>query len=245
VKLTTVQINSYKNDGYITIENVFKPSEMDLAIHEAQQWQEEFITNLSEADKMWYLDKSTSIQNQVRKLDNPVSQRQLFKDIALSPALVSIVEELIGKEVIAFFSQIFFKPPQGGGPKPTHQDNFYFGPDQGNHVITAWIAFDDALLENGCLYYGKGSNQGRLIEHQAPEDEPFNYQILDSAKVPMVAAPVKKGGINLHHGRTMHQSSNNTSHLWRRAIAIHYMQKEVNLVNSIFEFDPVHFVKAY
>ena len=48
VKLTTVQINSYKNDGYITIENVFKPSEMDLAIHEAQQWQEEFITDLGE-----------------------------------------------------------------------------------------------------------------------------------------------------------------------------------------------------
>jgi len=245
MKLTSEQLSTYEKNGFITIENVFNHSEMDQAIKEAQQWQEEFINDISEADKKWYLDRSTSIQDQVRKLDNPVSQRQLFKEMALSPKLVSIVEGLIGKDVIAFFSQIFFKPPLGGGPKPTHQDNFYFGPDNGDHVITVWIAFDNALIENGCLYYGKGSNQGKLIEHQAPEKEPFNYQIPDANKVPMTAAPVKKGGINLHHGKTIHQSSNNTSNLWRRAMAIHYMQKEVKLVNPIFEFDPVHFVKAY
>jgi ectoine hydroxylase-related dioxygenase (phytanoyl-CoA dioxygenase family) len=83
------------------------------------------------------------------------------------------------------------------------------------------------------------------FEHYAPEKEPFNYQIPDSKKVAMTAAPVNKGGINLHHGKTIHQSSNNTSDLWRRAMAIHYMQKQVRLVNPIFEFDPVHYVKAY
>jgi len=245
VKLKVNQIDHYRTNGFVTIENVFSPSEMDHAIQEAKRWQDEFISDMSEADKQWYLDKSTSIRNQVRKLDNPVSQRQLFKDIAQSQKLVPMVEELIGNHVIAFFSQIFFKPPMGGGSKPTHQDNFYFGPDKGDSIITVWIAFDDALVENGCLYYGSGSHQGKLIEHFAPEDEPFNYQIPEADKVPMTAAPVKKGGINLHHGKTFHQSSNNTSDLWRRAMAIHYIQKEVKLVNPIFEFDPVHFVKTY
>jgi ectoine hydroxylase-related dioxygenase (phytanoyl-CoA dioxygenase family) len=175
MKLTTEQVDLYQKDGFITVENLFQPSEMDRAIQEAHQWQEEFIAEISETDKNWYLDGSTSVQNQVRKLDNPVSQRPLFRDMALSPKLVSTVERLIGKDVIAFFSQVFFKPPYGGGPKPPHQDNFYFGPDQSDHTITVWIAFDDALRENGCLYYGKGSNLGELIEHYAPEKEPFNY----------------------------------------------------------------------
>lgn len=245
MNLTPAQLDTYQKDGYLTIENVFTSDEMDKAIQEARQWQEEFLANISDEDKKWYQDGATAIQNQVRKLDNPVSQRPYFRELALSPKLITMVEQLIGKDIIAFFSQVFFKPPQGGGPKPTHQDNFYFGPDNEKNVITAWIAFDDAKVENGCLYYGKGSNHGELFNHFAPENEPFNYQIPDSKKVSMTPAPVQKGGINFHHGKTIHESSNNTSDLWRRAMAIHFMQKDVKLINPIFEFDPIHFVEAF
>lgn len=245
MELSALQLQSYQSNGFVTIEGVFTPVEMDRAIEEATEWQNEFIANLTEADKKWYLDQGTSIKNQLRKLDNPVSQRKFFKKMALSPGLVSMVEELIGKEVIAFFSQIFFKPPHGGGPKPIHQDNFYFGPDKRDQIITVWIAFDNATIENGCLYYGKGTNLGDVVEHFAPDHEPFNYQIPDSRKVPMTAAPVQKGGISLHHGNTFHQSSGNNSGWWRRAMAVHYMQSKVNLVSPIFKYDPAHFVKVY
>ena len=245
MKLSAEQLQSFKNNGFVTVEGVFTPAEMDRAIEEATAWQHEFIENLTEDDKKWYLDTGTSIKNQLRKLDNPVSQRKFFREIALSPRIVSMVEELIGKEIIAFFSQIFFKPPYGGGPKPIHQDNFYFGPDKRNRVITLWIAFDDATIENGCLYYGKGTNLGDVVKHFAPNDQPFNYQIPDSMKVPMTAAPVHKGGISLHHGNTFHQSSGNNSKTWRRAMAVHYMQSKVNLVSPIFQYDPGHFVKAF
>lgn len=245
MKLSIQQLQAYRSNGFVTIEGVFPVVEMDRAIEEATVWQQEFIENLTEVDKQWYLDKGTSIKNQLRKLDNPVSQRTFFRNIALSPRLVSMVEELIGRDVIAFFSQIFFKPPQGGGPKPIHQDNFYFGPDQRDQVVTLWIAFEDATIENGCLYYGKGTNLGDVVDHFAPDDEPFNYQIPDSIKVPMTAAPVSKGGISLHHGNTFHQSSGNNSKSWRRAMAIHYMQSNVNLVSPIFKYDPGHFVRAF
>ncbi len=245
MNLTAAQLDTYQKDGYITFENIFTQDEMEKAINEAHQWQEEFLKDISEEDIKWYHDGATAIPNQVRKLDNPVSQRAFFKKLALNPELIVTVEDLIGRDVIAFFSQVFFKPPHGGGPKPTHQDNFYFGPDKSDHVITIWIAFEDATVENGCLYYGKGSHQGKLIKHFAPEDEPFNYQIPDSKKVPMTPAPVKKGGINMHHGKTLHQSSNNTSDLWRRALAIHFMQKDVKLIDPVFKFDPIHFVEAF
>ncbi len=245
MKLSDKQLQSFKDNGFVVVEEIFTPQEMDLAIEEAITWQQEFIEQLTEVDKKWYLDKGTAIENQLRKLDNPVSQRAFFRNMALSPTVVSLIEDLIGKEVIAFFSQIFFKPPHGGGPKPIHQDNFYFGPDKKDQVITLWIAFDHATVENGCLYYGRGTNKGEVVEHFAPDNEPFNYQIPKSDKVPMTAAPVAKGGISLHHGNTFHQSSDNHSESWRRAMAVHYMQSQVNLVSPIFQYDPAHFVKAY
>ena len=136
---------------------------------------------------------------------------------------------LLGAGVSVYFSQIFFKPPEGGGPKPAHQDNFYFGPTDIEGVVTAWIALDDATLENGCLYFGDGTNLGPVYAHFAPEGEPFNLQlpprVLD--KQPMAPAPVRKGGVSFHHGNTFHQSGPNHSPHWRRACALHYVRNDV------------------
>lgn len=235
----------YEQNGYLTIENVFSHAMMDQAIAEAHKWQDEFFKGMKDDEKNWYVDQTTELAEQLRKLDNPVSNKRYFKELALSPQVLPLVQDLIGKEVIAFFSQIFFKPPLGGGPKPVHQDNFYFGPDNGEEIITLWIAFDPATAENGCLYYGKGTNKYGVVEHFAPPGEPYNYQIPTTNQVEMTAAPVGKGGISLHHGCTFHQSSSNSSGSWRRAMAIHYMQKDVRLTAPVFKYDPLHFVEAF
>lgn len=245
MSLSQEQLHQYHHDGYLTIQQVFSNNRMDKAIKNAHQWQEEFLKKMSGDEKKWYIDGATRMDNQLRKLDNPVSERAYFKELALDPKIITVVEEIIGKDVIAFFSQIFFKPPEGGGSKPVHQDNFYFGCDKGEKIITVWVALDEATTKNGCLYYGKGTNNGKIIKHFAPKSEPFNYQIPKESLVSMTPAPVNKGGVNLHHGRTFHQSSNNTSNDWRRALAIHYIQKDGRLINPIFKFDSDYFVKAY
>ena len=108
-----------------------------------------------------------------------------------------------------YFSQIFFKPPEGGGPKPAHQDNFYFGPNDEEGVVTAWVALDDATLENGCLHFGEGTNHGPVYAHEAPPGEPYNLQLPAAllARQPMSPAPVRRGGVSFHHGNTFHQSA--------------------------------------
>ena len=95
----------------------------------------------------------------------------------MAPALVEAVEQLIGEGVTLFFSQVFCKPPEVGGPKPVHQDNFYFAPSDTDALLTTWIALDAATEENGCLYYGLGSHHEPVLEHTAPEDAPFNLQV--------------------------------------------------------------------
>lgn len=237
---------AYKSEGYLCMESVFKNEEIDSALNDAMQWQDIVIGKLEEKDKKWYVDHSDDSRVYLRKLDNPVFERRAFLDLARHPKLIEIVEGMIGKGLVVFFSQLFFKPPSGGGPKPAHQDNFYFGPEDSNKIITAWIALDDATEENGCLYYYAGSHLLGLLPHDAPKESPYNLQIsdLNEKSSSIKAAPVKKGGVCLHHGATIHFSAYNRSKAWRRAVAIHYMHESNQLSNSAFYYDKECFLKV-
>ena len=110
--------------------------------------------------RAWYVDAGVRARTVLRKLDNPHAHRPAVRALARDPRLVALVEQILGAGVSVYFSQIFFKPPEGGGPKPAHQDNFYFGPTDVDGIVTAWVALDDATLENGCLYFGDGTQPG-------------------------------------------------------------------------------------
>jgi ectoine hydroxylase-related dioxygenase (phytanoyl-CoA dioxygenase family) len=98
---------------------------------------------------------------------------------------------------------------------------------------------DDADIANGCLYYGNGTNRGPIYDHVAPEDKPFDLQLLaeEAARHPMTPAPVPRGGVSFHHGNTLHQSSDNTSDRWRRACAIHYVNRDTVFATPALPYD--------
>jgi phytanoyl-CoA hydroxylase len=243
--LAEAQIAGYRRAGHLTIPNVFTPAEMDAAIADAQAWGEEFLSGLGESERKWYLDAGAARQV-LRKLDNPAYHRPVFQRLAKDPRLVSLVESIIGRGVTVYFSQIFFKPPEGGGPKPVHQDNYYFGPKDRDEMVTAWVALDDATVENGCLYFGEGTHLGPVVPHEAPPGEPFNLLIPDhvAARQVMTPAPVPKGGVSFHHGNTYHQSGRNASTRWRRAVAFHYGNHTTRFVTPALRYDDTVFVTA-
>jgi len=229
----------YRHQGHLTVNGVFAPQQMDAVIRDIEAWGETFLAELPPEKRAWFIDGGVSARTVLRKLDNPHFHRDARQALARDPKLVGLVEQFLGRGVSVYFSQIFFKPPEGGGPKPAHQDNFYFGPTDIEGVVTAWIALDDATLENGCLYFGDGTNLGPVYTHFAPEGEPFNLQlpaaVLD--RQPMTPAPVRKGGVSFHHGNTFHQSGSNDSTAWRRACALHYVRNEVEFATPALPYD--------
>ena len=243
--LSEAQLSEYRRVGHVTVPRVFTAAEMDAAIADAQVWGEEFLGGLGEAERKWYLDAGVARQV-LRKLDNPAYHRPIFQRLAKDPRLVSLIETIIGPGVTVYFSQIFFKPPEGGGPKPVHQDNYYFGPKDRDEMVTAWVALDDATVENGCLFFGEGTNLGPVIPHTSPPAEPFNLLIPEDVAVrqPMTPAPVPKGGVSFHHGNTYHQSGRNTSPRWRRAVAFHYGSHATRFVTPALRYDDSVFVTA-
>jgi len=229
----------YRHWGHLTVPGLFEAHQTEALIEDIQAWGEAFLAELPPAQRAWYLDGGVKARAVLRKLDNPHHHREAVRRLAATPALVDIVESLIGPGVSVYFSQIFFKPPEGGGPKPAHQDNYYFGPNDNEGVVTAWIALDDATLENGCLYFGDGSNRGPVYPHVAPADEPYNLQLPAEilARQPMSPAPVMRGGVSFHHGNTFHQSAPNLSTRWRRACALHYVNAHTFFEHPALPYD--------
>lgn len=246
MRLTGEAIARYRAVGHVTIEGVFGAAEMDAAAADIERWGEDFLAHLPEKDRAWYIDGGVKARTVLRKLDDPAFHRPAIRALAADPRLVEMVEQLIGSGVSVCFSQIFFKAPEGGGPKPMHQDNYYFGPNDRDGVVTAWIAFDDAGLENGCLHFGEGTNLGPVYDHVAPPGEPYNLQIPAAIAdcQPMTAAPVPKGGVSFHHGNTFHRSGPNLSARWRRACAVHYVNHSTVFATPALPYDSSRIVRV-
>lgn len=235
----------YVETGHLTVRDVFSSAEMDAVIEDIGRWGEQFLADLAPAQRRWYVDGGVKAREVLRKLDNPHFHRPSIERLARDRRLVDLVEALIGKGVQVCFSQIFFKAPEGGGPKPAHQDNFYFGPRDLDALVTAWIALDGATPENGCMSFGEGSQRKPVLAHFAPPEEPFNLQIAESALagMPMTPAPVPKGGVSFHHGGTVHQSGANRSSRWRRACALHYVRNDNAFVAPALPYDASMFMR--
>ena len=237
-ELSAQQTTEYWQKGHLTVDGVFDAQMIDGAIQDIEKWSRQFLAQLDEDNKNYFLEKDLTGQF-LRKLDNPVYERKIFRKMASNQTLVNYVEQLIGQGVCIYFSQIFCKPPLGSAPKCIHQDNFYFGPDDPDGMVTAWIALDESTIDNGCLFFSEKTHKEPVYPHIAPEGEPFNLQVpLDiSSEYPMTPAPVPSGGVSFHHGNIFHKSSANRSNTWRRAAAFHYANRKTRLVAPKLSYD--------
>ncbi|MCW5635061.1 MAG: phytanoyl-CoA dioxygenase family protein [Rubrivivax sp.] len=237
--LSPAQLALFRDRGHLTVPGLLTPAECAQLVANIHAWGERFLADLPPAQRAWYVDGGVKARDVLRKLDNPHRHVPSVQALAAHPALVRWVESIIGGGLSVYFSQVFFKPPEGGGPKPAHQDNFYFGPNDREGLVTAWVALDDATVDNGCLFFGEGTNRGPVHAHVAPADEPFNLQLAADvlAAQPMTPAPVPRGGVSFHHGNTFHQSGPNHSAHWRRAIALHYVNAGTRFVQPALPYD--------
>ena len=226
-EVVTRLLDAYRRDGHVTVPGIFSEAEMQRAIEDAMAWVKEVLPSLDETQRRKYVEGGVGKDGIPRWIDHPVRHLSSFERLARNPKLVGVVEGLIGHGVDVYFSQIFFKPPEGGSPKPAHQDNFYAGPNNPDGLVTAWIALDAATAENGCLQFVDGSHHGPIYPHFAPHDQPFHLQIAQETldRLKLTSAPVPRGGVSFHHGGTIHRSGANCSSHWRRAAAITYVTK--------------------
>jgi ectoine hydroxylase-related dioxygenase (phytanoyl-CoA dioxygenase family) len=162
-----------------------------------------------------------------------------FLNYARIPAIVDMVEQLIGPDFALWNSSFFAKPAFKGTRTPWHQDGEYW-PIRPVATCTAWIAVDDSTTENGCLRVIRGSHKAKkLFKHHLnsgpglalnQEIDKVEYDERDA-----VDLVLKAGQISLHDVFLVHGSEPNTSAKPRRGMTLRYMP-----TSSVFDRELAH-----
>jgi len=151
---------------------------------------------------------------------------EIHERFMLHPRVLDVLETLIGPDLMAMQSMLFFKPPGHPG-QAFHQDSCFItsAPDT---LCGAWIAIDDCDEENGCMSLIPGSNFDPICENKTlPENtEDFHErlpQIADVDPSKEILAEAKSGDVIFFHGHIIHGSRRNRSkNRFRRAFVSHY-----------------------
>ncbi|MBW3636930.1 MAG: phytanoyl-CoA dioxygenase family protein [Armatimonadetes bacterium] len=154
----------------------------------------------------------------------------LMHDALSHPAVVEVLTSVIGPDVKAMQSMLFIKAAGKPG-QAWHQDEDYI-PTRDRSLCGAWIALDDATVENGCLWIIPGSHKHGILWEQewhgdrrfdcAYESRGFPYEDEDAIPV-----EVKAGSVVFFNGYTLHRSlPNRAKSGYRRALVNHYMSAQ-------------------
>lgn len=143
------------------------------------------------------------------------------------PAIVDALKAIVGPDVKSMQSMLFIKA-SGKPGQAWHQDEDFI-PTRDRSLVGAWIALDDATIENGCLWIIPGSHRhGILWEMEAHDNPDFDctaesvgFPYTDADSIP---TEVKAGAVVFFNGYTLHRSLPNvTQNGYRRALVNHYM----------------------
>nr|XP_048287919.1 phytanoyl-CoA dioxygenase domain-containing protein 1 isoform X3 [Myodes glareolus] len=132
----------------------------------------------------------------------------------------------------------FLVPPEKSinkiGHVSPHQDATFLYTEPLGRVLGVWIAMEDALLENGCLWFIPGSHtrgvSRRMIRAPAGTSFLGSEPAWDSNL--FVPLPVRRGGLVLIHGEVVHKSEQNLSNHSRQAYTFHLMEAAAGTVWS-------------
>lgn len=155
-----------------------------------------------------------------------VALARRFFNIVTAPALLDLVEQLIGPDIVMWASALFCKPAATGLEVPWHQDGQYW-PIRPRATVTAWIALDDVDRDNGCMRVIPGSHRMGEFAHEVSDREDLVLNnVLNDPRINLDDVrdiTLRAGQLSLHDVDIVHGSQPNTSGRRRAGYAIRYM----------------------
>lgn len=225
--LSSEQVRFFREEGYLIGPQVYSP-ERCLALRQRLDDVMEGRSRASPEAKRNLLGDSEMVVIQVV---NIWEADDLFREHLYQPAICEMIADLMGTDVVrVWHDQVQYKPPRIGGPTNWHQDHPYWPIIQPADLVSAWLAIEDATLENGCMRVVPkshlwGPHKGGTIGTNEADFSPMPDQSLlpDDARIEVVPCEVKAGQVMFHHCLTWHGTAPNRSEKGRPGIAVHYM----------------------
>jgi hypothetical protein len=151
-------------------------------------------------------------------------------DLALQPAVLDIIEDIIGPDILVHSSRIFYKHPHDPAYVSWHVDGRYSGLND-ELSPTAWIALSDSTVENGCLRVVRGSQSLEAYPYtERPSQENLENHgqeiTLPIDETQVVSMTLKPGEMSLHDVNIIHGSEANRSSTCRIGFSVSYITPE-------------------
>jgi len=219
--LSEQQIQFYKDNGYIGVENVFSPDQ----VSDLRRVTDEFVERsrqITQNDDIFDLEPShTATTPRVRRLKNTAKHDPVFQRTLHHAQMLDIVAQLIGPSIYCNGDKLNMKIGGVGSPVEWHQD-WAFYPHTNDDLLAVGVAMDDCMVANGCLLVLPGTHRGRIYDHN--QEDGFVGAVTEDGFKPDQAVPIelKAGGISIHHVRVLHGSAPNRSPNPRRLLLFQF-----------------------
>jgi phytanoyl-CoA hydroxylase len=224
--LTDEQVQSFRENGFLNYGRVLTDEQLDAlreslarVLNGESAASPEAITNIGGGEN-----------SVVTQIVNVWEAEPAFRAHLSHAAIVPMAAQLMGTDTVrVWHDQMQLKPPRIGGPTGWHQDHPYWPVIQPADLVSAWVALEDATVENGAMSMVRRSHLwgqykdgtiGINPDYSPAYDPAF---IPDGETVEVVPCEVPAGGVVFHHCRTWHGAPANHSPYPRPAIAVHYM----------------------
>lgn len=219
--LSQSQIDFYHENGYLGVDKVLP----DAFVEELRRVSDDFVEQsraFTEHTDVFDLEPGhTPEEPRLRRLKDPIRQHPVYDQALRHPAILDIVDQLIGPGLRTNGNKLNMKSPGYGSAVEWHQD-WAFYPHTNDDLLAVGVAMDDMMLENGCLLVVPGSQRDPIYTHH----EEGHFVGAVTVEVPgadrAVPIEIKAGGISIHHARTLHASAPNTSAYPRRLLLFQY-----------------------
>lgn len=218
---------NYSRDGFIIVENLLDAKEIASIKGEAAS-----ICRGERGQIDGLLlpkpgDDADAMMARYLCIHFPHKISQVLLELMRHPRIVEVLTRIIGPNLKCMQSMLFIK--NAGKPgQAWHQDENFI-PTRDRSLTAAWVALDDATVQNGCLWALPGSHKdGILWPDQQHHDVRFD-SVPEAYGFPWETEggkciEVRAGSVLFFNGYLLHRSLQNTAkHGFRRALAYHYM----------------------
>ncbi len=150
-------------------------------------------------------------------------------DLCTRPAVLDLVEEMIGPDILLYNSTYIIKEPNTAGKINWHQDLTYWGLSDPDAQVSMWLALAPATAESGCMRMVPGSHRHGQLEHATGSGDGnllLKGQYIpdaDDLEVDAEVCSLVPGQASFHHGWTVHASAPNVSSDRRIGLNVQYV----------------------
>jgi len=156
--LSADQLASWDRDGYIVIDDPCEPALIDEVRAEVQPlYYEEFGPGDQHVENGVTFHRHPGHHDDYRWHRIRAAWRicSSVRSLALSPRVLTVLEELFGARPLPFQTLNF----PTGTQQPAHFDSMAFNSDPPGYMCGVWVALEDMDMDNGPLEYYPGSHK--------------------------------------------------------------------------------------